>query len=128
MQKIAVLASHEGTTLQAVVDACASGRIRGTVAIVLSNNGNSGALSRASAGHRHAPSFCLHIPIQLRWTRPFALLSSRQRLTWSSVLGSGEMLSPCRSRIGVVFVFVVVVIAPVLAQSTQNQTTVRWIM
>lgn len=49
MLKIGVLASHEGTTLQAIIDACESGRIPGVVAIVISNNGNAGALSRARA-------------------------------------------------------------------------------
>lgn len=44
---IGVLASHEGTTLQSVLDACAGGRIPARVAIVVSNNGNSGALRRA---------------------------------------------------------------------------------
>jgi phosphoribosylglycinamide formyltransferase 1 len=42
-----VLASHEGTTLQSVMDGVASGRIAGRVAIVISNNSGSGALSRA---------------------------------------------------------------------------------
>ncbi|HTW37909.1 MAG TPA: phosphoribosylglycinamide formyltransferase [Steroidobacteraceae bacterium] len=44
---IAVLASHEGTTLQAVLDACAAGTIGGRVALVISNNADSGALRRA---------------------------------------------------------------------------------
>jgi phosphoribosylglycinamide formyltransferase 1 len=44
---IGVLASHEGTTLQSMIDACASNRIRGRIAVVVSNNGNSGALTRA---------------------------------------------------------------------------------
>jgi len=44
---IGVLASHEGTTLQAVIDACASGRIPGRVVVVVSNNSDSGALARA---------------------------------------------------------------------------------
>lgn len=43
----AVLASHEGTTLQAVLDACAEGRIPARVAAVLSNNSAAGALRRA---------------------------------------------------------------------------------
>jgi phosphoribosylglycinamide formyltransferase-1 len=46
---IAVLASHEGTTLQAVLDACAAGAIPGRVALVISNNADSGALRRARA-------------------------------------------------------------------------------
>jgi phosphoribosylglycinamide formyltransferase 1 len=47
MLTIAVLASHEGTTLQCIVDACATGHIQGKVVVIISNNGNSGALSRA---------------------------------------------------------------------------------
>ncbi len=47
--KIAVLASHEGTTLQAVLDACASGAIPGRIVVVISNNADSGALRRARA-------------------------------------------------------------------------------
>jgi phosphoribosylglycinamide formyltransferase-1 len=44
---IGILASHEGTTLQAVIDACSDGRIPGRVVVVVSNNSNSGALRRA---------------------------------------------------------------------------------
>jgi phosphoribosylglycinamide formyltransferase-1 len=47
--RLGILASHEGTTLQAVLDAVAEGRIRGCVAIVISNNSDSGALRRARA-------------------------------------------------------------------------------
>ena len=44
---IAVLASGEGTTLQAVLDACAAGRVPARVAAVISNNAAAGALRRA---------------------------------------------------------------------------------
>jgi phosphoribosylglycinamide formyltransferase 1 len=44
---IAVLASGEGTTLQAVLDACADGRLPARVAVVISNNATAGALRRA---------------------------------------------------------------------------------
>lgn len=44
---IAVIASHEGTTLQAVLDACATQEIAARVALVISNNADSGALRRA---------------------------------------------------------------------------------
>jgi phosphoribosylglycinamide formyltransferase 1 len=48
---IAVMASGEGTTLQAVLDACASARLPARVAVVISNNAAAGALRRArSAG------------------------------------------------------------------------------
>src|SRR5262245_1217273 len=49
MLRIGVLASHEGTTLQSIIDACAQGRINGRVAAVISNNSGSGALRRAAA-------------------------------------------------------------------------------
>jgi len=49
--RIGILASHEGTTLQAIVDACAAGTISAQVALVMSNNRDSRALERArSAG------------------------------------------------------------------------------
>lgn len=46
---IGVLASGEGTTLQAVLDACASGRLAARVGVVISNNATAGALRRARA-------------------------------------------------------------------------------
>jgi len=46
--RIGVLASHEGTTLQAILDACAAARIAAEVVMVISNNGGSGALRRAT--------------------------------------------------------------------------------
>lgn len=46
---IGVLASGEGTTLQAVLDACASGRLPARVGVVISNNAAAGALRRARA-------------------------------------------------------------------------------
>jgi phosphoribosylglycinamide formyltransferase-1 len=47
LMNIAVLASGEGTTLQAVLDACGSGRLPARVGVVISNNGAAGALRRA---------------------------------------------------------------------------------
>lgn len=46
---LGVLASHEGTTLQAVLDAVAAGRLPARVTVVVSNNGGAGALRRARA-------------------------------------------------------------------------------
>lgn len=46
---IGVLASHQGTTLQAVLDACRSGALPARVGVVISNNSASGALARAHA-------------------------------------------------------------------------------
>jgi len=45
--KIGVLASHEGTTLQAIIDACRTGALRASVAAVICNNRDAGALRRA---------------------------------------------------------------------------------
>ena len=45
--RIAVLASGEGMTLQALLDAIADGRLQGQVVAVVSNNADSGALRRA---------------------------------------------------------------------------------
>jgi phosphoribosylglycinamide formyltransferase 1 len=47
--KIGVLASHEGTTLQAVLDACLADILPARVGVVVSNNSGSGALVRAKA-------------------------------------------------------------------------------
>ncbi len=45
--KIAVFASGEGTNLQALLDACADGRVRGSVVLVVSNKEDAGAVRRA---------------------------------------------------------------------------------
>jgi len=45
--RVAVLASGGGTNLQALLDACAAGRIDGRVEVVLSNVPGAGALARA---------------------------------------------------------------------------------
>lgn len=47
--RIAVLASHGGSILQAVMDACAVGDLAAQVVVVISNNGGSLALRRAAA-------------------------------------------------------------------------------
>ena len=49
--RLAVFASHEGTTLQAILDAAQIGRLRAPVAVVISNNRESGALRRARAAN-----------------------------------------------------------------------------
>jgi len=52
---IGVLASHEGSLLQAIIDACADKNLCARVGVVISNNSDSGALRRArEAGVRTA--------------------------------------------------------------------------
>lgn len=48
MTRIAVLASHGGSILQAIMDACRSGELPAEVVLVISNNRGSLALRRAS--------------------------------------------------------------------------------
>ncbi len=45
--RLAVLASHEGSTLQALIDACNTKDLDATIALVISNNSQSGAIRRA---------------------------------------------------------------------------------
>jgi phosphoribosylglycinamide formyltransferase-1 len=47
--RLAILASGAGTTAQAVIDACAQGRIDGSVVLVIANNADAAVLARADA-------------------------------------------------------------------------------
>jgi phosphoribosylglycinamide formyltransferase-1 len=53
-KQIAVLASHAGTVLQAIIDGCQDGRLKADVCLIVSNNSRSGAAQRAE---RHAIPF-----------------------------------------------------------------------
>ncbi|HVN96914.1 MAG TPA: phosphoribosylglycinamide formyltransferase [Syntrophorhabdaceae bacterium] len=45
--KIGFLASHGGSNMQAIIDACKSGKLEAIPAVVVSNNSDSGAIARA---------------------------------------------------------------------------------
>jgi len=45
--KIGFLASHNGSNMQSIIDACKSGKLQAKPAVIISNNSNSGALLRA---------------------------------------------------------------------------------
>jgi len=47
--RLALLASHEGTTAQAILDACESGSLPAKVVVLISNNSDCGAGRRAEA-------------------------------------------------------------------------------
>ena len=86
--RLAVLASHEGTTLQAVLDACARGELNAEVALVVSNNSSSGAMQRAAK----AGAVTLHVSRQTHATeqaRDAALLEALQQaeIEWVLLLG-----------------------------------------
>lgn len=54
--KLGFLASHRGSNMQAILDACRSGVLQASPAVVISNNAGSGALERAkrdSIPHYH---------------------------------------------------------------------------
>lgn len=53
-KQIAVLASHAGTVLQAIIDGSAGGKLAADVCLIISNNSGSGAASRAE---RHGIPF-----------------------------------------------------------------------
>jgi phosphoribosylglycinamide formyltransferase 1 len=55
--KIGFLASHNGSNMQAIIDACKSGALQATPAVVISNNSDSGALARAAL--EGIPHYCL---------------------------------------------------------------------
>lgn len=46
---VGFLASHGGSNMQAIINACKSGKLQATPAVVISNNSNSGALAHAKA-------------------------------------------------------------------------------
>ena len=45
--RIGILASHAGTTMQSILDACAHHRLNAEVSVVISNNSRAGVLKRA---------------------------------------------------------------------------------
>ena len=45
--KIAFLASHRGSNMQSIIDACKAGKLAANPVVVISNNADSGALTRA---------------------------------------------------------------------------------
>ena len=55
--RLGFLASHQGSNMQAILDACKQGRLAAQPAVVISNNSDSGALARAR--QEHIPAFHL---------------------------------------------------------------------
>jgi len=47
IKNIGFLASHRGSNMQSIIDACANGRLQAEPVVVISNNSDSGALDRA---------------------------------------------------------------------------------
>ncbi len=47
IKRLGFLASHRGSNMQSIIDACKQGRLQALPVVVISNNGDSGALDRA---------------------------------------------------------------------------------
>ena len=58
------LASHRGSNMQAIIDACKKGMVAAVPAVVISNNRDSGALERASS--EHIPTY--HVSVKTEGT------------------------------------------------------------
>ena len=87
MVKLAVLASHEGTTLQALIDARTDGRLNAKLVTVISNNSGSGALRRAAA----AGIATHHISSKTHADEDLAVLAACQQAEADWVLLLGYM-------------------------------------
>ncbi|MGA0844446.1 MAG: phosphoribosylglycinamide formyltransferase [Arenicellales bacterium] len=93
--RLAVLASHGGSTLQAVLDACTDHQIKAEVVLVVSNNSGAGALERAHAvgiPTRHLSSATHPDPEALDQALCQALLEARG--DWVLLAGYMKKLGP----------------------------------
>jgi len=93
--RIAALASHGGSILQAVIDACESGALDARVSLVISNNSRSGAMDRARAHHipvAHLSSQTHPDPAELDDAIEKALLGSGA--DWVLLTGYMKKLGP----------------------------------
>ncbi len=93
--RLAVLASHEGTTLQAVINACADNIVPAEIGLVMSNNSKAGAIRRAA----DADIETLHISGKTHPgddERDRAMLHALQQaeIDWVLLLGYMKKLGP----------------------------------
>ena len=65
------LASHHGSNMQAIINACKARTLQASPAVVISNNSDSGALARAKReGLPITTSVAGHILMLRSWTKP----------------------------------------------------------
>ncbi|MBN2084889.1 MAG: phosphoribosylglycinamide formyltransferase [Anaerolineales bacterium] len=92
---LAFFASHNGSDMQAVVDACKSGTLRATPCVVFSNNSGSMALVRA--GQEHIPAYHLSSkthPDPARLDRAMLDILTRHQTDWIILAGYLKKLGP----------------------------------
>lgn len=75
--RLGFLASHRGSNMQAIIDACNSGRLNAEPVVVISNNGGSGALERAV--NEGIPAYCIS-------SKTFADEKERDRMICDTLL------------------------------------------
>lgn len=93
--RLAVLASHGGSILQAVLDACAAGTLNARVVLVISNNSSAGAIARAQqagVATAHLSSVTHPEPAELDAAMVAALESAKP--DWVLLAGYMKKLGP----------------------------------
>ena len=87
--QLGFLASHRGTNLQAILDACKTGRLQARPRVVISNNSDSGALQRARKMGVPAHAFEYLYPFRppVLWTGLFWPFCRRMGSRWSALPG-----------------------------------------
>jgi phosphoribosylglycinamide formyltransferase 1 len=95
MIRLGVLASHEGSLLQTVIDACGDGTIQASVGVVISNNSGSGALRRArAAGIATAHLSAVTHPDDAERDAAIVATLARHRVDWVLLAGYMKKLGP----------------------------------
>lgn len=98
-KRIAVLASGNGTNLQALLDACQAGTIRGEMAVVISNNRYAYALTRARASDIETMVFDpSHYSSRTLWCSKMAKALVERRIDLVCLAGFMVKLEACMVR------------------------------
>lgn len=95
MSRLGVLVSGNGSNLQALIDACASGRIKGSVAVVISNRADAYALERASkAGIATQVLSHKAYPSREAFDAAIVEVLRRERVEWVLFAGFMRLVTP----------------------------------
>lgn len=93
--RIAFLASHRGSNMQAVIDACKTGRLNAEPCVVISNNGDAEALEKAEReGIPHYHLSSKTHPDPQRLDEEILGVLERHRADWVVLAGYMKKLGP----------------------------------